>query len=198
MLPTALLYAAVSAANTLSELGAPIGLDRQLLWLEDVAILAVPLAFLGGLLRSRLARYGVGELVVELGTAVGGELRSALSRALGDPSVEIAYWKTDLEGDDEGYVDADGYRIELPSDDPNRAVTVITRADEPIGALVHDPALREEPGLLDAVRRGGRSGHGEQATARRGPGPAGGGECVARSHRRGGRRRAPPGGAQPP
>jgi signal transduction histidine kinase len=146
VLPTALLYAAVSAANILSELGAPVGLGRQWLWVEDVAILAVPVAFLGGLLRSRLARYGVGELVVELGTTVGGELRSAVSRALGDPSVEIAYWVRDLDG----YVDADGRR-ELPIDDPDRAVTVITRAEERIGALVHDPALREEPGLLDAV-----------------------------------------------
>ena len=147
VLPTALLYAAVSAANILSELGAPVGLGREWLWVEDVAILAVPVAFLGGLLRSRLARYGVGELVVELGTTVGGELRAAVSRTLGDPSVEIAYWMRDLDG----YVDADGGRIELPVDDPDRAVTVITRADERIGALVHDPALREEPGLLDAV-----------------------------------------------
>ncbi|MDQ3643724.1 MAG: hypothetical protein M3450_20215, partial [Actinomycetota bacterium] len=136
VLPTALLYAAVSAANILSELGAPVGLGRQWLWVEDLAILAVPVAFLGGLLRSRLARYGVGELVVELGTAVGGELRSAVSRALGDPSVEIAYWVRDLDG----YIDGDGRPIELPIDDPDRAVTVITRADERIGALVHDPA----------------------------------------------------------
>ena len=147
VLPTALLYAAVSAATILSELGAPVGLGRQWLWVEDVAILAVPVAFLGGLLRSRLARYGVGELVVELGTAVGGELRSAVSRALGDPSVEIAYWVRDLDG----YVGAGGRPIELPSAEPDRAVTVITRADERIGALVHDPALREEPELLDAV-----------------------------------------------
>ena len=147
VLPTALLYAAVSAANILSELGAPIGLGRQWLWVEDVAILAVPVAFLGGLLRSRLARYGVGELVVELGTAAGGELRSAVSRALGDPSIEIASWTPDPQG----YVDADGRRVELPSGDLDRAVTVIRRADARIGALVHDPALREEPGLLDAV-----------------------------------------------
>jgi signal transduction histidine kinase len=66
---------------------------------------------------------------------------------LGDPSVEIAYWARDLNG----YIDADGRRIGLPGDDPYRAVTVITRADERIGALVHDPALREEAGLLDAV-----------------------------------------------
>ncbi len=109
--------------------------------------MAVPIAFIGGLLRSRLARYGVGELVVELGTGVGGELRSAVSRALDDPTVEIAYWMRDQDG----YVDADGRRVELPGDDPDRGVTVITRADQRIGALVHDPALREEPALLDAV-----------------------------------------------
>ncbi len=84
VLPTALLYAAVSAANLASELGAPIGLGREWAWVEYVAILAVPIAFLGGLARSRLARYGVGELVVELGMTPGRELRSAVSRALGD------------------------------------------------------------------------------------------------------------------
>jgi len=147
VLPTALLYAAVSAANLLAELGAPVGLGREWAWVERVAIMVVPVAFLGGLLRSRLARYGVGELVVELGErAPGAELRAAVSRALGDPSAEVAYWRQDL-----GYVDGDGRPVELPVGDSERAVTVINRAGHGIAALVHDAALREEPGLLDAV-----------------------------------------------
>ncbi|MDQ3641131.1 MAG: histidine kinase [Actinomycetota bacterium] len=148
VLPTALLYAAVSAANGLSELGAPVGLGREWAWVEEFAIWAVPVAFLGGLLRSRLARHGVGELVVELGErGPAGELRGAVPRALGDPSAEIAYWMPNSGN----YVDGNGCDVELPGEDPGRAVTVIHRAGRRIGALVHDPALREEPGLLDTV-----------------------------------------------
>ena len=144
VLPTALLYAAVSAANGLSELGAPVGLGRDWAWVEEFAIWAVPVAFL----RSRLARHGVGELVVELGEkGPGGELRGAVPRALGDPSAEIAYWMPKSGT----YVDGNGCDVELPGEGPGRAVTVIHRAGRRIGALVHDPALREEPGLLDTV-----------------------------------------------
>ncbi|MBA3283234.1 MAG: hypothetical protein H0U29_13505 [Acidimicrobiia bacterium] len=148
VLPTALLYGAVSATSLLAELGAPLGLGREWAWVEYVAILAVPVTFLGGLLRSRLAGYSVGELVVELGDkGTGGELRAAVSRALGDPSAEVAYWMPDLGI----YADADGRPVELTTDDLARAVTVIERAGERIGALVHDSALREEPQLLDSV-----------------------------------------------
>ncbi|MDQ3601828.1 MAG: histidine kinase [Actinomycetota bacterium] len=148
VLPTALAYALVSAAQLLAELGAPVGLGREWAWVERVALLAVPVAFLGGLLRSRLARSGVGELVVELGDgAPGAQLRSALARALGDPSVEIASWTSETAG----YLDGDGRPVELPADVGPRAVTVIERGGQRVGALVHDLALREEPALLDAV-----------------------------------------------
>jgi len=148
VLPAASLYAAVSASNLLAELGAPIGLGREWAWVERVAIAAVPIAFLGGLLRTRLARYGVGQLVVELGEhASGDELRVAVRRCLGDPTVEVAYW--DVARD--GYVDSDAHAVELPVEDPGRAVTVVDRAGRRIGALVHDPAVREEGSLLDAV-----------------------------------------------
>ena len=146
VLPTALLYAVVSAAGLLAELGAPVGLGRRWAWVERVALAAVPVAFLTGLLRSRLARYGVGELVVELGErAPGGQLRNAVARALGDPTAEIAYWSAATGG----YVDADG--IGLPLDGSTRAVTVIERSGERIGALLHDAALQEEAVLLSSV-----------------------------------------------
>src|SRR3954454_14159257 len=65
-------------------------------WLSVLALLTVPLAFLAGLLRSRLARSAVATLVVELGeTPEPGRLCDALGRALGDPSLELAYWLRD-------------------------------------------------------------------------------------------------------
>lgn len=148
VLPTALLYAAVSAAQLLAELGAPVGLGREWAWVERVAIAAIPVAFLAGLLRSRLARSGVSQLVVELGERTpGDQLSTAVARALGDPTVEVAYWNPETAT----YQDGENDAVVIPVDDRTRAVTVIERAGNRIGALVHDVALRDEPALLDAV-----------------------------------------------
>lgn len=148
VLPTALLYAAVSAAQLLAELGAPLGLGPEWAWVERVALAAIPVAFLAGLLRSRLARSGVGQLIVELGERTpGGRLSTAVARALGDPTVEIAYWSPETST----YRDGEDRAVVIPADDGTRAVTVIERAGHRIGALVHDVALRDEPALLDSV-----------------------------------------------
>jgi hypothetical protein len=77
----------------------------------QLALAAVPVAFLVGLLRTRLARAAVADLVVELGEqAAPGRLRAALARALRDPSLTVAYWLADGER----YVDADGRTVTLP------------------------------------------------------------------------------------
>ncbi len=57
------------------------------------SLILVPLAFLAGLLRVRLARSAVSRLVLELGGSTApGRLREAIARALGDPSLTVAYW----------------------------------------------------------------------------------------------------------
>ena len=50
---------------------------------------------LAGLLVAPWQRDAVADLVVELGEARSGTLRGQLSRALGDPSLEIGYWLPD-------------------------------------------------------------------------------------------------------
>jgi signal transduction histidine kinase len=110
----------------------------------QLGLAAVPVAFLVGLLRTRLARGAVADLVVELGGQVEpGTLRAALARALRDPSLAVAYWLADGER----YVDADGRTVTLP-DGPDRAVTQVQRDGRRIAALVHDPALADEPELV--------------------------------------------------
>jgi signal transduction histidine kinase len=89
----------------------------------------------------------VTDLVVELGAARSGTLRGALSRALGDPSLEIGYW---LEGAD-SFVDSEGRRLSLPDPGSKRSVTLIERDDQPVAAILHDPAVLDDPGLLEAV-----------------------------------------------
>jgi signal transduction histidine kinase len=106
-----------------------------------------PIAFLIGLLDARLARSAVGDLVIQLrGDLQPAELREALARALRDPSLTLAYWLPDYRS----YVDLDGREVVVPSSD-GRSATVIERHGAPVAALLHDPALDDEPELLDAV-----------------------------------------------
>jgi signal transduction histidine kinase len=98
-----------------------------------------------GIVWSRLHRPQASELVVELSTEAG-DMRARLARTLGDPTLELAY-----RLDDGRYVDAAGQTIELPRQG-ERAVTALTSGGEEIAALVHDPVLLEEPGLVESVR----------------------------------------------
>jgi signal transduction histidine kinase len=114
---------------------------------ERVAFALVPLAYLVALFRSRLGRVAVSDLVMELERMPEpGRLRDSLARALRDPSLELAYWVPESSV----YVGIDGRQVEPDAGD-GRTVTVLERHGAPIAALVHDPALAEDPGLLSAV-----------------------------------------------
>jgi signal transduction histidine kinase len=99
-----------------------------------------------GILWSRLRRPEASELVVELQAQTAATLRERLARALGDPTLEVAYRLGDGR-----YVDAEGRPVELPRD-PDRAVTPVTAGGVEVAALVHDPALLDEPALVESVR----------------------------------------------
>jgi signal transduction histidine kinase len=122
---------------------------RYAFWATMAGLALVPLAFLAGLLRSRLALANVGQLVVSLGqTARPGELRDAIAQALGDPSVNLAYWLPESES----WVRIDGRRLpSLASPDGRNVATIVERNGERVAAIVHDAFLLEDPELLDAV-----------------------------------------------
>ena len=113
-----------------------------------VALALVAFAFLGGLVRSRLAQEGLAGLLVDLRSAPQpGDLRGALSRTLGDPTLRIAYWRAESGG----FVDIDGRPIVLPRGDSDRAATLVERDGLRVAALIHDATLLEEPELVNAV-----------------------------------------------
>ncbi|MGH3036607.1 MAG: sensor histidine kinase, partial [Gaiellaceae bacterium] len=119
----------------------------QIRWATFVAIGLAPAAFLIGLLHSRLARTTVGDLFVDLqADPAPADLQEALARALRDPSLTLAYWLSEFGS----YADLDGRAVKLPSED-GRATTLIERDGEHVAALLHDPALNDEPALLEAV-----------------------------------------------
>jgi signal transduction histidine kinase len=138
--------AAVGALRLLNDaLGQPLGRVELGFF---VLLATVPFAIELGLLRSRLARGAVAELVVELGqTRAPGKLREALARALHDPALTLAYWLPEQGR----YVDSEGQPVELPRDDSALTTTIVERDGRRVAALVHDASLREDPELVDAV-----------------------------------------------
>jgi signal transduction histidine kinase len=110
-----------------------------------VALLAVPFAFLVGLMRSRLARGGgVSELITRVGQGDTARPRDLLADALEDPSLEVAYWLPDRGR----YVSDEGRDIELPAAGGGRSVTEVERDGVRLAAIVHDPALDDSPDLV--------------------------------------------------
>ena len=113
-----------------------------------VAQIAIPIAVLSVMLRARMARAGVADLVVELGqTPTPARLRDALANALGDPSLQVAYWAPAQDR----FVDAAGEPVELPEDGTGQAVTMLERNGVREAAIIHDAILLEEPGLIASV-----------------------------------------------
>lgn len=119
-----------------------------------VTFTAVPFLFLGGLLGTTIARgTGLGTIFSGVpARASPGEVQEGLRQALRDDTAQVAYWY------EEGghYVDVDGNRFELPPDTLQRVVTRLDYADEPVAAIVHDAALRDEPELLEGIANAAR------------------------------------------
>jgi signal transduction histidine kinase len=139
-----LVLAATAAARLLLPPGQVSG---PLLLINQAALCVVAGGLLVGLLVAPWQPAAVADLVVELGQARSGTLRGELARALGDPSVEIGYWLPDRHV----YVDAQGRALTPPQPGSGRSMTVLEREGQPVAALVHDPAVLEDPGLLEAV-----------------------------------------------
>ncbi len=121
---------------------------HEVRWVAFALVGIAPVLLLAGHLRARLARSAVGDLFVELRRDPDpAELEQALARALGDPSLRLAYWLPEFGS----YADPDGRAVTLPVPSGARALTFIKRDGARVAVLLHDPSLEEEPELLDSV-----------------------------------------------
>jgi signal transduction histidine kinase len=108
----------------------------------------VAVMFVVVLLRGRIARQSVADLVVDLGEADDRPaLQEVVARALRDPTLELVYPTTDGVS----AIDAAGTERPIPVASADRAVTRIDAGDETVAMLVHDPAIAEQPELLRSV-----------------------------------------------
>jgi signal transduction histidine kinase len=151
-LVAALAFAGVLALGATNRL---VGwdVDRELLWVYNAVVGGVVLVLLADLLRGRWADAVVTGLVVDLGgRADTGTLRDELGRALGDPTLVLGYWLPD----ESRYVDDAGRPVEPDVAAPGRVVTPIEDDGESVAVLVHDAAVLDDTGLVEAVAAAAR------------------------------------------
>ncbi|MDN5747375.1 MAG: histidine kinase [Pseudonocardia sp.] len=115
-------------------------------WVLAFSVAMVPVAFLTGLLRSRLARGGLVELFRGMKAMHPADLRAALARALGDPDLVIAYPTGSTT-----FVDDADRPVALPAADGDRSAAMVERDGQVIAALIYDRSLDDDPELVEAV-----------------------------------------------
>lgn len=145
-LQAGVVLAAALIGGALARLaGAPGDAVVPALWVYQGALLSIAIGLYLGVRRD--VRPAVTDLVVELGEASGQRLRDALAKALGDPSLQVGYPRSDGGG----YVDEHGAAVRLPTPGDRRAATFITKGERRSAVLLHDRAILADPDLMTAV-----------------------------------------------
>jgi class 3 adenylate cyclase len=108
----------------------------------------VPIGFMTGQLRSQSRQAAAGRAVIELGgLGTPAQLEERLRTVLGDPTLTVLYWSDSVAA----YLDGSGEAKVLPGDGEGRAVTLLERHGRPMSALVHSPAVLNDPDLAKTV-----------------------------------------------
>ena len=126
--------------------------EQTLGFISALSAMALPVAFLIGLARSKLVR---GQALGRMLEKVAHEndpvkMQDAVAEALGDPSVELLFWLPETRQ----YVDARGLPARDPADRADRAASVVSMDGRKVALIEHDGALLEEPEKIEAVSRG--------------------------------------------
>lgn len=116
-------------------------------WATNSLRVLVPIAMLVGILRQRASRTAVAGVVATVGhETTPGELERALGSAVSDPTLRVLAW----DEASAAYLDESGATVVDPASGTGLAVTPIRSGDRLLGAIVHDPALLEDPTIIAA------------------------------------------------
>lgn len=150
-LEAALAFAGVLAFGAI---GRAAGWNPDLvLWTYDVVIASLAIVLFVDLMRRRWTEAVVTGLVVDLGAPQEtSTIRGKLARALGDPSLIVAYRLPEMGT----FVDDTGSPVALPATGSGRAVTAVEDRGEQIAVLIHDEGLLAERKLVDSVAAAAR------------------------------------------
>jgi hypothetical protein len=124
------------------------GSDADVLLAYQLVLIVAGLAVAADLRIARWSQATIAGLVVDLGEpAVGGVVRERLARAIGDPTLDVAY----VLADSRPPVDEHGQVVELPADGDPRVVTPVDLAGQRLALLIHDPAVLADRSVIDAA-----------------------------------------------
>ena len=118
-----------------------------LLAYQLVLLVAAPLVA-ADVRSARWSEATIAGLVVDLGErAVGGVVRDRLARAIGDPTLDVAY----VIDESRPPVNEQGEVVELPGAADRRVVTPVELAGQRLALLVHDPAVLADRSVVDGA-----------------------------------------------
>jgi hypothetical protein len=145
----ALIGLVVLAFNVLSStLAMTTAATGALGWVLSLARASVPIGFLVGLLRMRMDKAAVATLVVGLqDERRSASLERSIADALHDPVVKLGYWSSAART----HLDSTGKMLRMPRPGSGLSVTLVNRADQPLGAIIDDAVLDDDKALLDAM-----------------------------------------------
>jgi signal transduction histidine kinase len=143
---TALIWVALPIAAYIIVLNIPgrLGLSNLVLYgIGPLVLITAPAAYAIGLIRARATRGAIGAALVDLEPGPApARLRDALARALGDPTLQLAF-----RAPDRGcYIDTRDAATEVDPPPAGRMATPLGPGAEAV--LIHDAELRHEPELV--------------------------------------------------
>lgn len=127
-------------------------LGDDAVYLQLAAIAGVPIVFAAVVLRGGFApTRELSAFVTSVASSSGSrnELEQAVATTLGDPSATLLHWSP-TQG---SYLDPTGAVVALPAPGEDRAAVGIAVGDRPVGAVVYDPRLNDDPEAVAAVGR---------------------------------------------
>ena len=109
-----------------------------------------PFAFLAGLIASEMfTASSLRTVIRQLDSGSRLNEEATLADALSDPDIKLAFW---LRASDQ-FVDADGTRVSVPTENSGRVMTEFRRGGELIGGIISGAAIGQHPELLEAAAR---------------------------------------------
>jgi hypothetical protein len=147
IVPSAVAWA-VGAVLTVGAVARLAGGEADVLRAYELVLILAGVALAADLRAARWSYESITGLVVDLGERpVGGVVRDRLARALGDPTLTVAY----VLDESRGPVDEHGEPVEVPSAGGPRVVTPVELAGQPLALLIHDPAVLADRSLISGA-----------------------------------------------
>ena len=120
-------------------------LESAVAWGFDVAMVLAALLLAADVRWGRWSQASLAGLVLDLGQLSGPQpVADRLARALGDPGLSLFYWLSERGV----YVDEQGRPVLLPAPSPGRSVMLLEHHGRRVAAMVHDPAIADDPALV--------------------------------------------------